>query len=208
MSPLENVPRREVDIEEFSENMLKALESVQKNFEDYKNAKKELDTLLDEYRDSKVKQAKALELYETSTNIKDEKLEDLVKKLRSLRKQADKLDNADQKKWSAQFESHENTNELPGAPRDIIAQRDSPGTLHIEWRRPKRGSGGKVLFYEVVIKDDSATTGWQIVATTDAQTREVMVKDQPEGEELVYYVFAKNRNGRSPMVEDPIRIIL
>ncbi|MGF1573136.1 MAG: fibronectin type III domain-containing protein [Sumerlaeia bacterium] len=208
MSPLENVPRREEDIEEYCENMVKAIGVVKSSFGDYKTAVNTLGDLLEKYRDTKEKQIDALNAYQKATNIKDSALEDLVRELRQQRKEADKLNEEDQNKWSNQFNLQENTQELPGAPRDIIARREGPGAMIIEWRRPKRGSGGKVLFYEVVIQDASATTGWQIVATTDSQTREAYVKDQEQGKELSFHVFAKNRNGRSPMTDDPIKIIL
>lgn len=208
MSPLENVPRREEDIEEYCENMIKAINVVKQSFTESKKAVTDLDNLLEKYRETKEKQIDALNLYQKATTIKDQALEDLVRELRLQRKEADKLSLPDQDKWSNQFNLQENTQELPGAPRDISARRESPGSMVIEWRRPKRGSGGKVLFYEVVIKDPTATTGWQIVATTDAQTREAYVKDQEQGKELSFHVFAKNRNGRSPMIDDPIKIIL
>ncbi|MDX1972332.1 MAG: fibronectin type III domain-containing protein [Candidatus Sumerlaeia bacterium] len=208
MSPLENVPRREEDIEEYSEHMIQAIRVVRKNFSQSEEALKSLENLLEVYRDTKEKQIDALNEYQRATATKDQALEELVRELRNQRKEADKLSEADQDLWSNQFSIQENTQELPGAPRDITARRVGPGAMTIEWRRPKRGSGGKVLFYEVVLKDISATTGWQIVATTDAQTREAYIKDQEQGKELSYYVFAKNRNGRSPMVEDPIKIIL
>lgn len=208
MSPLENVPRREEDIEEYSESMIAAIEAVKKAYPNAAGAKSELETLIQEYQDKKKLQADALIAYQDATSEKDVALESLVKALRANRKEADQLDTKFQRAWSEQFSPIENTQDLPGAPRDVVARRDGPGIVHMEWRRPKRGTGGKVLFYEVVIKDSTATTGWQIVATTDAQTREVTIKNQPQGMELVYQVFAKNRNGRSPMVDDPINIIL
>lgn len=208
MSPLENVPRREEDIEEYCENMIKAITVVKPSFTDAKAALNSLGDLLEKYRETKESQIDALNVYQKATSIKDQALEELVRELRQQRKEADKLSQEDQDAWSNQFNLLENTQELPGAPRDIMARREGPGAMVIEWRRPKRGSGGKVLFYEVVIQDPTATTGWQIVATTDAQTREAYVKDLDQGKELSFHVFAKNRNGRSPIIDDPIKIIL
>jgi len=93
--------------------------------------------------------------------------------------------------------------ELPGQPMSLKSINEGAGTLEIDWKRPTRGSGGKVQTYIIerreLVPDESekgaAFSEWSHAAIS-LETKAVL-KDQPRGVQLEYRVKAINKAGQS-----------
>jgi hypothetical protein len=91
----------------------------------------------------------------------------------------------------------------PGQPMALKSVSEGAGTLEIGWKRPARGSGGRVQTYIIerreLMPDESekgATfTDWRH-AGISLETKATL-KDQPRGVQLEYRIKAINKSGES-----------
>ena len=88
--------------------------------------------------------------------------------------------------------------EAPGQPLSLKSIDEGAGTLLIKWRRPARGSGGRVRTYIIERREpttDERFDEWR-QAGISLETK-ASLKDQPRGVQLEYRVKAINKGGQS-----------
>ncbi len=87
----------------------------------------------------------------------------------------------------------------PGQPRDLEAIMQGPGPLLLDWKGPARGTGGIVRTYLIERREQPAGGGpfgvWAQVAI--ALESEILLADQPRGQQLEYRILAVNTGGKS-----------
>ena len=87
----------------------------------------------------------------------------------------------------------------PGQPRVLEAVFQGAGPLSLDWKGPARGTGGVVRTYVVERREQPAGGGpfgvWAQVAI--ALASEILLADQPRGQQLEYRIIAVNTGGKS-----------
>jgi len=88
--------------------------------------------------------------------------------------------------------------EAPGQRLSLKSIDEGAGTLLIEWKRPARGSGGRVGTYIIerrqLMQDDGGDEWRQAAISLETKAS---LKDQPRGVQLEYRVRAVNKGGQS-----------
>ena len=209
MKRLPNVPRKEEEIEMFSQILIDCTEDTTNE-----NLSKNIETLkqlLSSYKDLKHEQDKAYRRYQRITGDKDKVLDQLTKFLRDTRKLLQKLDEESSGKIAPLVNFRDRSKLLPGTPRNLEGEILDRGVIKLSWQRPKRKDGGIISHYEVLMKNESnfdAEDDFQIVATSEASILEVILKNQPSDEKLSFKVVSRNHLGVSKNSSNVISLIL
>ncbi|HUW61973.1 MAG TPA: fibronectin type III domain-containing protein [Candidatus Bathyarchaeia archaeon] len=88
--------------------------------------------------------------------------------------------------------------ELPGQPMGLKADVRDAGVLRLTWKKPSRGSGGRVRSYIIQRResqDHSAFTAWHLAG--QAFEKHIELLDEPRGQRLEYCIVAANPSGQS-----------
>lgn len=202
---LPNIPRKEEDVLSYSKSILDFVDGVK----DLKGSREinDFQNLLEEYQRKKNEMEKAHRGYQEKVSHKDEALTRLITSMRRLRKQVNKLPQSKKAELVESLPIVDRNALLPAQARDLIGERIGPGAVKLNWRRPKRGSGGRVIFFEIHGKESTSET-WSILDTTPGNCEFTIINSLNEGVELDFKVISKNHIGRSEQASNVIRLIL
>ena len=161
-----------------------------------------LTTVLGDYSTAKAAQTDALAAAQVATETKDLKLDILEDKMRTELKKSEVDVGGDSEKleyigWGPK--APPSPADPPGQPRVLEAVAQGPGPLELDWKGPARGTGGPVRTYVIERREQPAGGGefgpWAQVAI--ALDSEILLADQPRGQQLEYRVKAVNTGGAS-----------
>lgn len=162
-----------------------------------------LQSLRDAYDTTAAAQTEAMATAQLATESKQQALTALQAEMKRQLKQS-QVDTSDDPEelnyigWGPRAAEQPLT--TPGQPMALKSVSEGAGTLEIGWKRPARGSGGRVRTYiierrELTIDETGDWGRWRQAAIS-LQTR-ASLKDQPRGVQLEYRVKAINKAGES-----------
>ncbi len=203
--PLPNIPRKEDDILSYC---ISILDFIEKHEElELKKEKDELVHLLKEYQKKRDEKELAHKAYQKKTYSKDQSLAELITKLRSVRKRVTLLPAPQKERLRKSIPIIDRLSLPPAAARELVGERVAAGQVSLSWKRPKRGTGGRVIFFEIHSKE-SNSTHWTILDTTDGVRESTVIRNLAEGIELDFKIVSKNQVGRSEEASNIVRLIL
>ena len=204
---LPNVPRKEQEIlsycktllEYFSQHPVEGMES---------NKLLLLNQHINHYHQKQQAMKEAYRVYQERIDEKDSTLAELIRTLRHLRKLASKVTPPQRTAEISQKISPKNRlHQPPAAPRELRGARTGLGSVFLEWRRPKRGTGGKISFFEIHYRTDPQSA-WMILDTTEGNRESTTIHGLPTGIELEFKIVSKNQYGRSSDSSNSVTLIL
>ncbi|MGF1572756.1 MAG: fibronectin type III domain-containing protein [Sumerlaeia bacterium] len=203
--PLPNIPRKEDDILSYCMSILDFIEKHEEL--GLKKEKDELVHLLKEYQKKRDEKELAHKAYQKKTYSKDQSLAELITKLRSVRKRVTLLPAPQKERLRKSIPIIDRLSLPPAAARELVGERVAAGQVSLSWKRPKRGTGGRVIFFEIHSKE-SNSTHWTILDTTDGVRESTVIRNLAEGIELDFKIVSKNQVGRSEEASNIVRLIL
>ncbi len=191
-------PRSEPDIVSLAENMIAGYTDHAADFPSVVVA--DLQTILDHYQDGKNSQNDASAQSKIATEVKDERLDDLVELMRNDLKLSE-VDVADDPEKLALIgwglRQPPQPVDPPGQPENFVAVVQGPDEIWFNWDSPD--SGGTVRNYIIERRDEPAGGGdfgeWEVIGTSLAT--EAHLIEQPRGIQMEYRVRSANVSGES-----------
>ena len=97
--------------------------------------------------------------------------------------------------WGARAKGK--TVRAPGEPQHLTCDVKEHHTVHLRWRNPVRGDGGRVRTYLVERREmpvEAGVTAWHLAGVT--HEKELLLEDEPRGVRLEYRVLGMNHGGQ------------
>ena len=159
-----------------------------------------LTSLRDVYNTAANNQTEALAAAQLATEAKQAALAQLQWEMRKQLKksQVDSCDNPENLNfigWGPRRAAQ--VLKVPGQPVELKSIEESAGILTIAWRRPSRGSGGRVQTYIIERRELSKDGSGPWKQAGISLDKKATLKDQPRGVQLEYRIKAINKAGES-----------
>ena len=187
-------PSREAEVAALASEMINGLTEHAENFPAPPIGVAELQARLDAYRNAHeaavLVQSSAAEAFD----VKDEALRSLSDDMRLVLKYAEHAAKEDEVKLQAlgwDIRKRASEPQAPGPPRTLEVEREGPGWVYLDWKKPSEG--GAVAAYHVQVARSEGGE-WKDVCTC-FETMAVLT-GQERGVDLVYRVIAVNRIGK------------
>ena len=191
-------PSKENDILSLANNISNGLAAHAEDFPNIDSI--EFNISVAEYTSSKSGAEDAKSASMIATASKQDALDGLVEKMKTVLKQAEVDCAANPEKLTEIGWSGRKTPTplaLPGQPTELVPVYEGPGILTLKWNRPK--TGGAVSSFRIERSDQPEGGGvpgpWTLVNTY--YTNQVTLENQPRSIEMQYRVIATNAAGDS-----------
>jgi hypothetical protein len=186
-------PNTEGEIGKLAQYMISGFNSQADDFPSPPVSAEELQSKLEEYVRAREAAAKASGLAAQSYSVKDETLDDLVGDMKADLRYAENTTAFDDDKlkaigWGGR--ASKSSLDGPGQVGSLVAPREGPGWLLLEWKQP--ADGGKVSAYRIQ-RRRHAEELWEEAGM--AVETQALLSGQERGTALVYHVIAVNKAG-------------